>query len=61
MGHMVNKAIGLGIAGTMIGVGYMMWNNNPKAYKEVERKLKRAANDLSDLVNTVGNNFNQTL
>ncbi len=61
MGNMTSKAIGIGVAGTMIGLGYMMWNSNPKAYKEVERKLKRAANDLSDLVNTVGNNMNQVL
>lgn len=52
------KALGIGAVGAIVGLhGYMLIYGMPKSYHKVEKKLKRAADDLSDLVSSVGDSI----
>ncbi|MEG2199929.1 MAG: hypothetical protein RRY25_06575 [Anaerovorax sp.] len=54
MKDVASKALGIGIAGALIGMhGYVLMSMSPKAHHEVERKLKRAANELNDMIDHV--------
>lgn len=56
------KAMGIGAIGAIIGIqSYMLINGVPKSYHKIERKMKKAAEDLSDLVVTVSDSMNSAI
>lgn len=54
MKNIASKAVGIGIAGALIGMhGYMFMAMSPKGHHQVEKKLKKAVDELNDMIDNV--------